>query len=75
MKKVELESKLAVANARIAEDRITIDNLYECLAEQSREIDRLRECFHNSSHTESINTSSYNDIQNKKKTSRSRKGL
>ena len=77
MKKAELESKLAVANARIAEDRITIDNLYECLAEQSREIDRLRECFSNSSQAMrwNIDISSYNDIQNKKKTSRSRKGI
>jgi len=70
MKKAELESKLAVANARIAEDGVVIQNLY-------LEIDRLRECFKNSSssHADSINISSYNDIQNKKKTSRSRKGL
>jgi len=45
MKKAELESKLAVANARIAEDGVTIENLY-------LEIDRLRECFKNSSQEE-----------------------
>ena len=42
MNKAELEVALAVANARIAEDSITIENLY-------LEIDRLRECFKNSS--------------------------
>ena len=66
MNKAELESKLAVANARIIEDGVTIDNLYF-------EIDRMRECFRNSSL--SIDTLSYNDIQNKKTASRSRKGL
>jgi len=70
MKKAELESKLAVANARIAEDGVTIQNLYV-------EIDRLRECFKNSSQAMrwNIDISSYNDIQNKKTASRSRKGL
>jgi len=76
MKKAELESKLSIAIARIVEDGVTIENLFEELAKQSREIDRLRECFKNSSHhTESINISSYNDIQTKKVASRSRKGL
>jgi len=38
----EMKSKLAVANARIVEDSVIIDNLY-------LEINRLRECFKNSS--------------------------
>ena len=110
MNKAELESQLAVARARIAEDSVTIQNLY-------LEIDRLRECFKNSSQAskagkiieyasglksvteggvlihpmtmrdkivkfvqaladtnDSIDTSSCNDIQNKKAASRSRKG-
>jgi len=68
MNKAELEVALAVANARIAEDSVTIQNLYI-------ELDRVRECLKNSSHTESIDTSSYNDIQTKKTASRSRKGI
>jgi len=42
MNKAELEVALTVANARIAEDSVVIQNLY-------LEIDRLRECFKNSS--------------------------
>jgi len=39
----ELRTKLTVANARIVEDSVIIQNLYKDLDEQCVEIERLRE--------------------------------